>query len=139
MALFPALLGIPVAQIAFVAGAIPGLSYGAEPAKLVFYRAGTTKIEVNSRGSIKIDGDTPVHKLPINHLWRTDIPAGEHFLYGDEKRYGRTYTFEGGKTYYFRAEYIVTTSFLKSDTFRLVAVPADIAEGEMVGLKQDQP
>lgn len=118
---------------------LPGVVYGAEPATLVFYRAGTSKVEETSRGSIKIDSDTAVHKLKINHVWRTDIPAGEHFLYGDEKRYGKKYTLEAGKTYYFRAEYLVTTSFLKSDTFRLVAVPAAIAEGEMTRLKEDKP
>ena len=111
----------------------------ADPAHLVFYCPGQRNQDRGRHESIKIDGDKAVHKLSINHVWRTNVTPGNHFIYGDSRKYGRNYPLESGKTYYFRVEYLVTSGFLSSDTVRAVPVPAEVAMGEMTGFDEDQP
>jgi hypothetical protein len=108
------------------------------PANIVFYR--DTRYAGNSlHASIKIDGDKTTHRLPNNRFWTTELPAGEHHIYGDEDQFGRTYRLDGGKTYYFRVETSFTGHTLTGRLrFRVVPVAAEIADGEMTGLKPDK-
>lgn len=101
------------------------------PAKLVFYRA-TGYAGHSMHASIKIDSEKASHKVSDNRTWTTELPAGAHFVCGDDKQYGRTYELEGGKTYYFRIEAIMGENQLK---FRVLRVSADTADTEMTGLQ----
>jgi hypothetical protein len=89
--------------------------------------------------SIRIDGGAPKHKLGAGRYWETEIAPGEHRIYGDLKRYGRTCLIEAGKTYYFRVEYRINppTAFGKM-RFRVVPIEAEIAASEMSALKPDK-
>jgi hypothetical protein len=107
----------------------------ASRAKLVFYRVtGFPGRDVHA--SIKIDGEQPVHKISNLHSWATDIAVGPHLIFGDDQRYGRTYMLEGGKTYYFRVD-AIPPSMTKGIRFRVIKVPADLADAEMTGLDAD--
>lgn len=107
------------------------------PAKLVFYRV-TGYPGHLLHASIKIDGGKAVHKIADYHSWTTEVPAGPHliYIYGDDERYGRTYTLEGGKTYYFRVVDI-PPSMTSGMHFRVLKVTDDIADAEMTGLEAD--
>jgi hypothetical protein len=105
----------------------------APSAKLVFYRA-TGYVGHILHASIKIDSDKAIHKIHDNHTWSTELPAGSHFVSGDDRVYGRTYVFENGKTYYFRVEAIQGKNQLK---FRVLSVSPEIADAEMVGLQAE--
>jgi hypothetical protein len=88
--------------------------------------------------SIRIDSDEPKHKLPSGRYWATDLTPGEHLIYSDLERYSRKYQLESDKTYYFRVEFRLNppTVFGKM-RFQIVPVEAEIATGEMTGLKPD--
>lgn len=102
-------------------------------AKLVFYRA-TGYVGHILHASIKIDSEKAIHKIHDNHTWATELPAGPHFVSGDDKLYGRAYVLEDGKTYYFRVEAIQGKNQLK---FRVLSVSSEIADTEMVGLQAE--
>lgn len=107
----------------------------APPAKLVFYRA-TGYSGGGLHASIKIDSEKPIHKIANNHTWATELPSGPHFFSGDDKQYGRTYVLESGKTYYFRVDMLAADPWTKH--FRVLNVPADIADAEMTGLRAEE-
>ena len=105
----------------------------ARPAKLVFYRA-TGCVGHILHASIKIDGEKAIHKIHDNHTWSTELPAGLHFVSGDDHVYGKTFVLEDGKTYYFRVEAIQGKNQLK---FRVLSVSPEIADSEMAGLQAE--
>jgi hypothetical protein len=107
----------------------------APPAKLVFYRT-TGFLGTGVNVSIKIDSEKPIHKIPNNRTWATELPAGPHFFCSDDKQYGRTYTLEGGKTYYFRVD-MLAPSMTGRGHFRVSNVPADLADADMTGLEAE--
>jgi hypothetical protein len=102
-------------------------------AKLVFYRI-TGYAGSALHASIKIDGDEPVHKIENSHTWSTEVPAGSHFIFGDDKRYGRSYTLVSGKTYHFRVDAIMTPNRVR---FRVLKVADDVADAEAWGLEAE--
>jgi hypothetical protein len=90
--------------------------------------------------SIRIDSDTPAHKLPSGRYWETELAPGGHRIYSDLERYGRTYQLDAGQTYYFRVEYRTNppAAFGKL-RFQIVPIEPAIANGEMSPLKADKP
>jgi hypothetical protein len=88
--------------------------------------------------SIRIDGDTAIHKLPSGRYWETELAPGEHRIYSDLERYGRTYRLEAGQVYYFRVEFRTNppATFGKL-RFQVVPVESSIATDEMSPLKAD--
>jgi hypothetical protein len=108
-----------------------------QTAHCIFYREGAFTGKA-LHASIRIDSDAPKHKLPSGRYWATDLTPGEHLIYSDLDRYGRTYQLESGKTYYFRVEFRLNppTAFGKM-RFQIVPVEAEIATGEMTALKPD--
>ncbi len=111
------------------------LAEAADPATLVFYRLGDQGAMI--RASIKIDSDQPTHKLHLARVWTTSVAPGDHFIYGDQKDLGRSYSLISGKTYFFRVEYMHATVMHKA-RFRCVLVPEEIAREESLGLKQEK-
>jgi hypothetical protein len=110
---------------------------------LIFYRD-TGHVGTAIHASIKIDGEKATRKLRNDRYWTTEVAAGEHRIYGDEESSGRTYQFEGGKTYYFRVQSRYPGGFQaaiigKKLRLVVVAVTAEIAESEMTGLKPEKP
>jgi hypothetical protein len=120
--------------------ALAGICAGQSPqdAHCVFYRESA----ISGKGlhaSIRIDSDTPAHKLPSGKYWETVLSPGEHRIYSDQQQYGRNYQLEAGKTYYFRVELRMNppTVFWKLP-FQIVPVETPIATDEMSVLKADK-
>jgi hypothetical protein len=90
--------------------------------------------------SIKIDSDEPVHKIENDHMWTTALPAGSHFIFSDDKRYGRDYSLEAGKTYYFRVVPIMSSNSVMNSRvrFRVLKVSDDVADAELWGLEEEK-
>jgi hypothetical protein len=90
--------------------------------------------------SIRIDGDTPTHKLGSGRYWETVLAPGDHRIYSDLGRYGRSYRLEAGQVYYFRVEFRTNppVAFGKL-RFQVVPVETSIATDEMSPLKADNP
>jgi hypothetical protein len=111
----------------------------APQAKVVFYRA--TGVAGNMlHASIKIDGDEPTHKIENSHMWKTELPAGSHFIFSDDKRYGRDYVLEAGRTYYFRVVPIMSSNSVMNGRvrFRVLKVADDVADAETWGLEEEK-
>jgi hypothetical protein len=132
-----------VKRLAVVLLALAGLCAGQSPqqhgAHCVFYRESA----ISGKGlhaSIRVDSDDPIHKLPSGRYWETELPSGEHRIYADLERYGRTYKLDAGQTYYFRVEFRMNppTVFGKY-RFQIVPIETAVATSEMSPLKADKP
>jgi len=110
----------------------------ATQAKVVFYRV-TGNVLLLVHASIKIDSDEPVHKIGNDHMWTTTIPAGSHFIFSDDKHYGRDYVLEAGRTYYFRVVPIMSGNSVMNSRvrFRVLKVADDVADAETWGLEAE--
>ena len=113
----------------------------ANPARLVFCRD-TNYNGTAIHASIKIDSDKVTHKLRNDQYWATEVSAGDHFIFGDERESGKTYTIEAGKTYYFQVQSSYPEGFRAAIfggklRFLVIPVTTDIAKVEMTGLKPD--
>src|SRR5947208_6754370 len=75
-----------------------------ESAHCIFYRESALTGKA-LHASISIDSESAAHKLPSGRYWETTIAPGQHFIYSDLDRYGRTYQLEAGHDYYFRVEF----------------------------------
>jgi hypothetical protein len=137
MTLRPAAILFLLCSIAFCQEQKPS-PVPAPQVKLVFYRV--TGIALLVHSSIKIDSDEPVHKIENNHVWTTTLPAGSHFIFSDDKRYGRDYLLEAGKTYYFRLDPIMSSNSVMNGRvrFRVLKVSPDTADAEMWGLEEEK-
>lgn len=127
-------LGIAVLALAGMCAA-----QSPQDARCVFYRESALTGKA-LHASIRIDGDEAAHKLPAGRYWETELPAGEHHIYADQDRYGRTYRLDPGQTYYFRVEFRTNppAAFGKL-RFQVVPIEPAIATSEMSPLKVDNP
>ena len=111
----------------------------AQDVRCVFYRESALAGKA-LHATIRIDGDAAAHKLGSGRYWETELAPGEHRIYSDLERYGRTYQLEAGQTYYFRVEFRTNppVTFGKM-RFQIVPIETSIATAEMTPLKADKP
>jgi hypothetical protein len=120
--------------------ALVGMCSGQSPdAHCVFYRESALAGKA-LHASIRIDGDKAEHKLGSGRYWETELAPGDHRIYSDLERYGRTYRLDAGQTYYFRVEFRTNppAAFGKL-RFQIVPIETSIATDEMSPLKADKP
>lgn len=120
--------------------ALAGICAGQSPdAHCVFYRESAVAGKA-LHASIRIDGDKAEHKLGSGRYWETELAPGDHRIYSDLERYGRTYRLDAGQTYYFRVEFRTNppAAFGKL-RFQIVPTEPSVATDEMSPLKADKP
>jgi hypothetical protein len=67
--------------------------------------------------------EAALSKIRNVHTWTLQLPTGEHFICGDDPKYGQRYVLESGKTYNFSVQRMVPCNVMTSGPrYRIVAV-----------------